>query len=89
MLGEVGLDGGARLRWPPAARHLHPTSPSEPQEDLDGKGERNGEDWNALTPFKTSIAHQLAILEKQLELAIESGVNVSFHCVAASGMSNA
>lgn len=38
-----------------------------------------------LTPFKTSMAHQIAIATLQLELAASLGVPVSFHCVAASG----
>lgn len=36
-----------------------------------------------LTPFTIPIAHQLAILEAQLDLAVELGRNVSFHSVKA------
>ncbi|ORX38041.1 hypothetical protein BD324DRAFT_624286 [Kockovaella imperatae] len=76
MLGEVGLDGGARLRWPTSARHLHPDAETD---------DREGDNWNVLTPFKTSMAHQIAILERQFEVAIQHGVNVSLHSVAAAG----
>ncbi|CAD6589256.1 MAG: hypothetical protein TREMPRED_005307 [Tremellales sp. Tagirdzhanova-0007] len=44
-------------------------------------------EWKRLTPFKTSMAHQRMLVEKQLEVAIEFGVNVSFHSVAAPGPS--
>jgi Tat protein secretion system quality control protein TatD with DNase activity len=77
MLGEVGLDGGARMRWPKAARHLY----EEKYPVQDGLEE----DWNRLTPFKVSMAHQKAIVEAQLEVAIDLGVSVSFHSVAAPG----
>jgi Tat protein secretion system quality control protein TatD with DNase activity len=40
---------------------------------------------NRLTPFKVSMAHQRAIVEAQMEIAVELGVNVSFHSVAAAG----
>lgn len=36
-----------------------------------------------LTPFSTSIAHQVAILEAQLDLAVELKRNVSIHSVGA------
>jgi len=79
MLGEIGLDGGARMRWPPAARHLYeekyPTSGLEEEE------------WNRLTPFKVSMTHQRGIAEAQMGVAVEQGVSISFHSVAAPGMS--
>jgi Tat protein secretion system quality control protein TatD with DNase activity len=78
LLGEIGLDGGARMRWPPSARHLY--EEKYPTED-------DGEEWNRLTPFKVSMAHQRAIAEAQMGVAVESGVNISFHSVAAPGMS--
>lgn len=85
MLGEVGLDASARLRWPVEARDVW--------EEMYGKaknktreGEENGsEEWKRLTPFKVPIAHQRAILEAQMEIAIELGVNISFHSVASAG----
>lgn len=43
------------------------------------------EDDAFLSPFKTSMAHQLAIARAQLELADELSLPVSWHCVAASG----
>jgi Tat protein secretion system quality control protein TatD with DNase activity len=86
MLGEIGLDGGARLRWPKSARHLY--EEKYPQTAVeDGEGEGGDEEWNRLTPFKVSMHHQKAIVEAQLEVAIELRVNVSFHSVAAPGLS--
>jgi len=91
MVGEVGLDGSARMRWPVEARYLFKDNiphsgktgrKEEEEEGVEGEGE---EDWKRLTPFKISMTHQIAIMEKQLELAIELGVNVSFHSVAAAG----
>jgi Tat protein secretion system quality control protein TatD with DNase activity len=76
MLGEVGLDGGARMRWPPSARHLY--EEKYPTSEAEG-------DWNRLTPFKVSMEHQRAIVEAQIGVAVEQGVNVSFHSVAAPG----
>lgn len=139
MLGEVGLDSSARLRWPVSARCLHPESAcasvseaiaekskagagagaasrvnsnTDVEEGTDGDElERDGfkepiagasenrieakaavtggghqeEEWKRLTPFKVSMSHQRAILDAQLEVAVEMGVNVSFHSVAAAG----
>lgn len=103
MVGEVGLDGGARLRWPIGARHLYvekyPSGNLNGGRESDGQvgegvgggeGEGGGEEeeeWKRLTPFKTNIQHQKEIVEKQMELAIELGVNVSFHSVSAAGES--
>lgn len=158
VLGEVGLDGSARLRWPIGARCLHPESKcasvSEARAEQAGLGEddvgdegeskeetssqktscnttctpgaseetakegseaitsspkndnasarkeeegkedededeeqEQEEDWKRLTPFKVPMSHQRAILDAQLEVAIELGVNVSFHSVAAAGKS--
>ncbi|EAL20647.1 hypothetical protein CNBE0130 [Cryptococcus deneoformans B-3501A] len=84
MLGEVGLDASARLRWPVEARGIW--------EEMYGKGRKElepapgeGEEWKRLTPFKVPIAHQRAVLEAQMEIAIELGVNISFHSVACAG----
>lgn len=86
MLGEVGLDASARLRWPVEARGIW--------EEMYGKGRKElepapgeGEEWKRLTPFKVPIAHQRAVLEAQMEIAIELGVNISFHSVACAGTS--
>jgi len=78
LLGEVGLDGGARMRWPLKARHLYEERyPSiEP-----------GKEWNRLTPLKVSMVHQKAIAQAQMEVAVKNEVNISFHSVAAPGMS--
>lgn len=46
---------------------------------------RGSEDKPVLTQFKTSMAHQTALSQLQLELADELGVAASFHCVNASG----
>lgn len=89
MLGEVGLDGGARMRWPKSARHLYDEKYPVPpcQEGRQGEEEEEEEEWNRLTPFKVSMEHQKTIVEAQLEVAIDLGVNVSFHSVAAPGQS--
>ncbi|ODN78304.1 hypothetical protein L202_03948 [Cryptococcus amylolentus CBS 6039] len=79
MLGEVGLDGSARMRWPVGAKHLHPD-----YQDPKGEGEEE-EEWRRLTPFKVPLPHQRAILQAQIDIAIELGVNVSLHSVACSG----
>lgn len=83
MVGEIGLDGGARVRWPVGARHLYTekygASLGE-EEKLDDQGE-----WKRLTPFKVNMEHQKEVMRRQLEVAVELGVNVSVHCVAAAG----
>lgn len=76
LLGEVGLDGGARMRWPQQARHLY--EEKYPVSGSDG-------DWNRLTPFKVSMAHQRAVVEAQMDVAVKLEVNISFHSVAAAG----
>jgi hypothetical protein len=100
LLGEVGLDGGARVRWPVGARalferdHRETLSPDKFPHDSDTKATINADmhttetddaSWTRLTPFKISMQHQKEILVAQLELAVELGVNVSFHSVAAPG----
>jgi len=79
MLGEIGLDGGARMRWPPGARHLY-------EEKYPPSGLEE-EEWNRLTPFKVSMTHQRGIAEAQMGVAVEQGVSISFHSVAAPGTS--
>lgn len=38
-----------------------------------------------LSPFRPSMTHQLAVLELQMDLAVELGINVSLHSVKAQG----
>ena len=85
MVGEIGLDGGARLRWPISARYLYQEKVVDPGGTAGDEGGATELEWKRLTPFKTSMAHQRMLVEKQLEVAIEFGVNVSFHSVAAPG----
>ncbi|WVR08340.1 hypothetical protein IAU60_005393 [Kwoniella sp. DSM 27419] len=111
MLGEVGLDGSARLRWPKAARHLHPDHHKRDDASKDtveqtdqpvkagssaaardttnnGGDADNGneeDEWKRLTPFKVPMKHQRAILDLQMDLAVELGVNISLHSVACAG----
>lgn len=87
MLGEIGLDAQARMRWPTHAEakklygeYLGERGKKDDPDDLNGVGE-----WKRLTPFKTDMKHQRAIVEMQMEVAVELGVNVSFHCVASPG----
>ncbi|ODO07099.1 hypothetical protein I350_04468 [Cryptococcus amylolentus CBS 6273] len=91
MLGEVGLDGSARMRWPVGAKHLHPdyqdrqpshdhderedetpSCCSPPEQAAKGEGEEE-EEWRRLTPFKVPLPHQRAILQAQIDIAIELG----------------
>ncbi|OCF61665.1 hypothetical protein L486_01323 [Kwoniella mangroviensis CBS 10435] len=87
MLGEVGLDGSARMRWPKKAKHLHPDYKDKSQKGEEGDGEEEEEEWKRLTPFKVPMSHQRAIVERQLDLAVELDVNVSLHSVACAGPS--
>lgn len=85
LLGEVGLDGSARVRWPPKARHLYTEkygSAMGEEDVLDDQGE-----WKRLTPFKVSMDHQKEIFRLQLEIAVELGVCASVHSVSAAGTS--
>jgi Tat protein secretion system quality control protein TatD with DNase activity len=50
----------------------------------DGDSSDGGDHAPALSPFSTPFAHQLAILEAQLAIAIELRRNVSLHSVRAS-----
>ena len=92
MLGEVGLDGAARLRWPKDAQHLDPSVPNSPASTsglTESANDQPGASGSRLTPFKTSMAHQRAVLDAQLDLAVAVGVNISVHSVAAPGASPA
>lgn len=123
MVGEVGLDGAARVRWPVGGRRLYDettrsiradhkdfqgmrrsveengvrtTEQKTPVEGTDIAGDEkspkdNSDDnddddvWKRLSPFKISIEHQKAILRAQMEIAVEFGIPISLHCVAAPG----
>ena len=65
MIGEVGLDRACRIPYAP---------PSPPPYVQDDKPRQ-------LSPFTIPLEHQLAILEAQIDLAVELGRNVSFHSV--------
>lgn len=71
FVGEVGLDKSFRI-------------PDFAEQDIGNcTADNNGQ---KLTRLKTPIQHQLKILEAQLDLAIELGRCVSFHCVQAQGL---
>ncbi|KAI0652395.1 hypothetical protein C8Q79DRAFT_937444 [Trametes meyenii] len=69
MLGEVGIDRACRI---PCSR---PAEPPYAEHTLDDGGPRE------LSPFTTPLEHQLAILEAQLDVAVELKRNVSLHSV--------
>jgi len=71
MLGEVGIDRAARIPFAGAD-----ASDGGNNNDANGGG-------RTLSPFSTPFAHQLAILEAQLALAVELRRNVSLHSVKA------
>ena len=75
MLGEVGLDRSFRI--PTAGGHIAPHS-MPPLED-------GSERFITYSELKTPIAHQLAVLEAQLDVAVKRRRNASVHCVAAQG----
>lgn len=88
MLGEVGLDASARLRWPIEARGIWEEMYGKGRKDREPEPEgEESEEWKRLTPFKVPISHQRAIVEAQMEVAIELGINISFHSVACAGAS--
>lgn len=47
---------------------------------------QEGENQKRLSPFKTPIDHQVAVLEAQLDVAVELRRNISFHSVDAQGI---
>lgn len=74
MVGEVGLDNSFRIPYKP---HREPgTVPIEPNLP---------ENTNWLSPLQVPMEHQIAVLEAQLDLAVELGVNVSLHSVNCPG----
>ena len=68
MLGEVGIDRVARVPF------AGPGAPDDTNDGTNGRG---------LSPFSTPLAHQFAVLEAQLALAVELRRNVSMHSVKA------
>jgi Tat protein secretion system quality control protein TatD with DNase activity len=74
MLGEVGIDRAARIPFAGA-------------DASDGGSNNNG--GRTLSPFSTPFAHQLAVLEAQLALAVELRRNVSLHSVKAPAQTRA
>lgn len=77
MLGEVGLDRACRVLY------KHPVAPpyAEAYTAHDHDDKRDGA--SSLSPFTIPLAHQVAILEAQLALAVELRRNVSLHSVQA------
>ncbi|KAI0081089.1 Metallo-dependent hydrolase [Panus rudis PR-1116 ss-1] len=65
MLGEVGLDRACRIPF---------VAPSDPPY-VENESRRE------LSPFTIPLSHQLAVLEAQLELAVQLKRNVSVHSV--------
>ena len=76
MLGEVGLDRSFRI--PTTGGHIAPHSMPPVLED-------GSERFITYSELKTPIAHQLAVLEAQLDVAVRRRRNASVHCVAAQG----
>ncbi|KAI0964243.1 hypothetical protein AcW1_001106 [Taiwanofungus camphoratus] len=69
MLGEVGLDRACRIPYAP---------PADPPYADAGAGARR-----ELSSFATPLAHQLAVLEAQLAIAVALRRSVSMHSVKA------
>ncbi len=79
MLGEVGIDRVARVPF---------ASPGAPDDDDDDGANGNG-NGRGLSPFLTPLAHQFAVLEAQLAIAVELRRNVSMHSVKAPAQTRA
>ncbi|KAF8324066.1 TatD DNase family Scn1 [Clavulina sp. PMI_390] len=73
MLGEVGLDRAFRIPFTPFGSNRDSDADPEPHPRL--------------SPFHVPIEHQLAILEAQIDLAVECRRNVSMHSVKAQAAS--
>lgn len=87
MVGEVGIDRAARVPFPAPPSSSDSTSSTQScctPEDSSVNGE---EDVIAhrreLSPFVTPLEHQFAILEAQVDIAVELGRNLSIHSVKA------
>ncbi|THH21225.1 hypothetical protein EW146_g296 [Bondarzewia mesenterica] len=83
MLGEVGIDRAARVPFPSAPS----PSPSQPccsqAEPPNTDTELESYPRRELSPFITPLAHQLAILEAEIAIAVELRRNISIHTVKA------
>ncbi|KAF8309019.1 Metallo-dependent hydrolase [Clavulina sp. PMI_390] len=75
MLGEVGLDRAFRIPFSAFGSNRSPNPHAEP------------EPHPRLSPFHVPLEHQLAILEAQIDLAVECRRNISFHSVKAQAAS--
>ena len=99
MIGEVGLDRSFRIPYPrkdaqgissaysgdaSLIREAENTIATAGEEEMAQK-QAVMSPHKSLTPFTTSTAHQLRVLELQVEMAIEFGINVSLHSVKAQG----
>ncbi|CCM00028.1 uncharacterized protein FIBRA_02054 [Fibroporia radiculosa] len=81
MLGEVGLDRAFRIPFerPAVPPYASSPAPSHPP----GHSHDAPEPRRELSPFTTPLAHQVAVLEAQLALAVVLRRNVSMHAVKA------
>jgi Tat protein secretion system quality control protein TatD with DNase activity len=93
MLGEVGLDKSFRVPYP----HIlpkHQTTVREAEDEVATSGQEELAHYHGrapidpkkvLTPFRPKEEHQIRLLEMQMEVAVEFGVNVSLHSVRCQG----
>ncbi|KAA1082811.1 hypothetical protein PGT21_015307 [Puccinia graminis f. sp. tritici] len=79
VMGEIGLDKAFTFHIKPSPV-IHPTRGSNEKDDGD---QPVTEDRVIKSKYKVSIGHQLQILQKQIELAIELRRPISLHCVQA------
>jgi Tat protein secretion system quality control protein TatD with DNase activity len=79
MMGEIGLDKAFTFHIKPSSA-INPTKRSNENNDGD---QPVTEDRVIKSKYKVSIIHQLEILRKQIELAIELRRPISLHCVQA------
>jgi Tat protein secretion system quality control protein TatD with DNase activity len=98
MLGEVGLDKSFRVPYPVSLQGGESTDIERIQqaegaialsgiEELAASRTQQQLQKKVLTPFRPSMEHQTKLLEMQMEVAIELGVNVSVHSVQCQGRS--